>query len=98
VRAPRGGDRPLDVRGVALVHRREDVLAVVGHHCLERLAAADLLAADDERNLDLVRAHLLEANAKLLTFGRSRRVVLDRLVLGSRRTEKTRGGGHRTRL
>src|SRR4051812_29626247 len=83
-----GLDRLLDVRGVSFVNRREHVLPVVRHHGLERVAGPYLLTADHQRDLDLSGAHLLEPNAELLTLARARRVVLDRLVLRRRRTEK----------
>ena len=50
---------------------------------LERVARAYLLAADDERDVELLRLHLLEPQAQLLAFGRARRVAADRLVEGS---------------
>ena len=39
-----------------------------------------VLAADDERDLELLALQLLQAVLQLLTLGRARRVVLDRLV------------------
>ena len=93
-----GLDCLLDVSCAALVHLREDVVLVVRHDSVERLARANLLAADHERELDLLRAHLLEPDAQLFALRRARCVVLDRLVLRRRRAEKTGRGGHLARL
>ena len=56
-------DRLLDVTGIAFVHGGKHVTFVVRHDGLEGLTRADFLAADDHRCLDLLRLHLLEAEA-----------------------------------
>ncbi len=78
------GDGLLDVRPVALVRDREDVLVTVGHPHLDRLAGADLLAADDQRDLDFFAGHALERILELRALGASRRVGEHGLVGGSR--------------
>ena len=70
----------------------------VRHDCLERRSRPNLFAADDERDVELFAPHLLEAHAQLLALGRAGRVVLDRLVLRRRWTEKARCGRHSQRL
>jgi hypothetical protein len=55
-----------------LVHRGEHVILGMWHDRLEGLARADLLASDDERSLDRLGLHLLQAKPKLLAFGRAR--------------------------
>src|SRR5438132_577149 len=72
-----GNDPALDLGGAARVDGREHVVFVVGHHRLEGVAGADLLAVDDERDLDLLRLHLAQPLAQLLPFRRAGRVVLD---------------------
>src|SRR5581483_11267683 len=77
-----GGDRALDLRLPALVHGREHVRAVVRLDGLERLAGAHLLAADHERDVELLRLEAGEPNAQLLALGRAGRIAPDRLVEG----------------
>ena len=62
------------------------------------VAGTDLLAADHERELELLATHCLEADAELFAFGCAGRVILDRLVLRRRGVEKAWSGGHRRRL
>jgi hypothetical protein len=94
----RGLDRAFDLGGVAAVHRGEDVILVVRHHRRERVAGADLLAADDEWDLDLLRAHLLEAHLELRALGRAGCIRLDRLVVRLRRSKESGRGAHWRRL
>ena len=91
-------DRLLDVRGAAFVHGRQHVALVVWHHRFERVARAHLLAADHERQLELLRLHLVQPALQLLALGRSRRVVLHRFVLRRRGTEEAGSCGHQGRL
>ena len=65
----------------AVVHRCEHVRALVRLDRLERLAGANLLAADDERDVELLRLHLLEPQAKGFALGRAGCVVEDGLVV-----------------
>ena len=81
----------------ALVHVGEHVLLVVRHDGLLELAGRDVLAADHERDLDALAAHLLDAPLQALALGAARRVVVDRLVAGRGRTED-RMGAHAPRL
>src|SRR5204863_2149946 len=76
----RGVDRLLHVLRAALVHVGEDVILVVRHDGLEGLARPDLLAADDERDLDPLALHLGEPLPQLLALGRAGAVVADGLV------------------
>ena len=82
-RLGRGRDRLLHVLGAGLVVLGQHVLMVVRHHRLLDLAGADLLAADDERNLDLLGGHRLQARLELGALRRSGRVgaigLVDRL-------------------
>src|SRR6266851_3189238 len=55
--------------------------AVVRLHGLEGVARANLLAAEHERDVELLGLHLLETQAQLLALGVSRRVAPDRLVV-----------------
>ena len=90
---PRGGDRALDVGGIALRDVGEDVLAVVRHHRLERRLRLDPLAADHERDRRSLARQLRQAPVQLGALGRARRVRLDRLVDGGRHAED-RGSAH----
>ena len=58
----------------------EHVRVLVWHHGLIGAGAADVLAADDARDVAAFRLELLEAGAKLGTLGRSGRVGEVRLV------------------
>jgi len=78
----RSGDRPLDLGRTALVHRGEHLRTVVRLNGLERVPGAHLLAADHERDLDLPRLHLGEADAELLALRAPGRVAADGLVEG----------------
>ena len=75
-----GFDRALDLGAGALVDVGEDVAAAVRHDGFERVAGADLLAADDERDVEALGAHLLEAAPELVALGAAGLVALDRLV------------------
>ena len=78
----------------ALVDVGEDVLLVVRHDRLLQLAGRDVLAADHERDLDALVAHLLEARCwRRARSGLPGRVVVDRLVAG-RRGAEDRVGAH----
>ena len=88
----RGVDRLLDVLRAALVDVGEHVVLVVRHDRFERVAGADLLAADHERDLDPLGLHLREPHPQLLALGRSRRVVPDRLVHRLGQPEDAVGG------
>ena len=59
----------------------EDVAALVRHDRLERVAGAHLLAADDERDVEALAAHLVEAAPELVALGAAGLVALDRLVV-----------------
>ena len=83
-----GLDRALDLVRAALVHLREHALLVVRLDGLEGGAGLDLLAADHERDLELLGAHLVEAALDLGALGRAGRVVQNRLVRRSRGTEE----------
>ena len=78
----RGLDRLRDVLLRGLVPVGEDVAVVVRHHRLRGLAAADVLSADDQRDLDTLRGHLLQPGLELGPLGRPGGVALDRLVDG----------------
>src|SRR5581483_5241609 len=81
------GDRAVDLGSTTLVHGCEDVRAVVRLDRLERVAGADLLAADHERDVGLLRLELAQPEAELLALRRARRVAPDRLVVGLRDAE-----------
>ena len=84
----RGGvDRLLHVLGAALVDVGEHVLLVVRHHGLLQVAGRDVLAADHERDLDPLVAHLLEAQLQAGALRAAGREAEDRLVDGGRRAE-----------
>src|SRR5262249_12482401 len=91
----RGLDRPVDLRGAALVRVCEDVALLMRHHDLGGRPGRDVLAADHERPLDAIGLELLEPAAELLALGRARRVLLDKLVRRSRRSEDARGAHRR---
>jgi hypothetical protein len=57
-------DRPLDLRGAALVDVGEDVVLVVWHDRLARLARPHVFSSDHARDLEALALHLLEANAQ----------------------------------
>ena len=82
-----GVDRLLDVLRGALVDVGEHVLLVVRHDGRAQVAGRHVLAADHERNLDALVAHLLEARLQARACGAAGRVVVDRLVVGRRGTE-----------
>ena len=84
---PGRGDRLLDVLGAALRDVREDVALPVRHDRLEGLTRRDVLAADDERDLDALVLHLAEARLELGAFPGAGLVSPDRLVDGLRRGE-----------
>ena len=69
------GNRLLHVLGAGLVVLGQHVLVVVRHDRLLDLAGPDLLAADDERNLDLLRRHRLQARLQLGAFRRTGRIA-----------------------
>src|SRR5206468_9429723 len=73
-------DRLPDLVARRVMHVGEDVLLVVRHHCLARPAGADVLAADDARDLDPLAPHLLDARLQARPLRRPRRVRADRLV------------------
>ncbi len=94
----RGRDRPFDLGRPAAMDRCEDVVLVVRHHRLECLAGPHLLAADHERDLDLLGLHLAQPVLQLGALGRSGRVRPDRLVHRGRRSEESGCGAHWRRL
>jgi hypothetical protein len=53
-------DRLLYVFGSGFVKRAKDVMVIVRHHDGAGVAAADLLPADDDRNVDLFAGHRRE--------------------------------------
>ena len=73
-------DRLLDVLGAALVHVGEHVRLVVRHHRRLGRAGRDVLAADHERDLDPLAAHLLEPPLQARALGAARRELAHRLV------------------
>ena len=64
-----------DVLGAALVDVGEHVLLVVRHHRRAQLAGRDVLAADHERDLDALAAHLLEPQLQARALGAARQVA-----------------------
>jgi hypothetical protein len=80
-RFARRGDRPLDLGRGPGVDVGEDVLLVVRLDGLERVAGFHVLAADHERNLDALVLELAQSPLQLGALGRTRRVILDRLVV-----------------
>ena len=71
-RLGRRGDRLLHVLRSGHVIFGEDVRMVVRHHRFLGAPRANLTAANDERNLDLLRRHRLETRLQLGTLRRSR--------------------------
>jgi hypothetical protein len=67
--------------GAGLVVGGQDVLVVVRLDHDAGVAGAHLLAADDQRDLDLGRIQLLQPGFQAGSFGGARRVVADRLVV-----------------
>jgi hypothetical protein len=78
-----GGDRLLHVRGVGEVIVGQHVAVVVRHHRLRGASGSDLLAADDQRNVDPLCGHRFQARFQLGALRRARGVgavgVVDRL-------------------
>ena len=70
-----GRNRLLHVLGACFVILGQHVLMVVRHHGFLDLAGADLLPADDERNLDLLRRHRRETRLQLGALRRARRIA-----------------------
>ena len=56
----------------ALRHRCEDVILVVRHDLVERVRERDVLAADDERQLEPLAGELVQPLAQLVALGRCR--------------------------
>ena len=81
--------------GAALVDVREDVVLVVRHHRFLGGAGAHLLAADDQRDVQALVPHLLQAQLEARALGRAGRVVPDRLVDGRRNAEDARSAHDR---
>src|SRR6185437_12493794 len=77
--------------GAALVDVGEDVAALVRHDGFERVAGPDLLAADDERELQPTVGELVEAAAELVALGAARLVTEDGLVVGLGDAERAVG-------
>src|ERR671930_568920 len=69
-------------------------LTVARHDRFERVSSANLLAADDERDLDPLALQLAQAPLELLSLRRSGAVVAHRLVLRLRQREDS-GRAHR---
>ena len=61
------------------------------HDRFERVAGADFLAADYERDVEALRRELVEATTKLLSFRAARLVAADGLVVGLRDAEDAVG-------
>ena len=80
-------DRSLDLLGAALVHVGEDMLLVVRHDRLLQVARRDVLAADDERDLDALVPHLLQSELEARALRAAGRVVANGLVHGRGNTE-----------
>src|SRR5207249_3748563 len=77
----RGGvDRLRDVLSRSLVPVAQDVAVVVRHHRLRLVPGADLLASDDERDVEALARHGLEPRLELRLLGGPGAVGLDGLV------------------
>ena len=87
----RGGDRRLDLGRAALVDVGEDVAALVRHDRFERVAGADVLAADHERDLEALGRELVEAAPELVALGAAGLVAVHRLVVAARGRGRCRG-------
>src|SRR2546423_14265828 len=68
---------------------------VVRHYGLRRLAGANLFAADDERNLDSLLRHRVEAFLERLLLRRARAVAFDGLVHWCRHAANASESGER---
>ena len=83
------GDRLLNVFRAREVILGEDVAVIVRHHRLLGLAGPDLASADDERDLDLLGRHRLQAGLQLGALRRTGRVSAVGVVDGLRHTTHT---------
>ena len=90
------GDRLLHVLWPGLVVLRQHVLVVVRHDRLLDLAGANFLAADDERNVDLLGRHRFQARFELGPLRRARRVGAIRVVRRRRHASDAGERGVRT--
>ena len=66
------------------------MLLVVRHHRRAKVAGRDVLAADHERQLGLLAAHLLEPRLQARTLGAAGLEAEDRFVVDGRRAEDRR--------
>jgi hypothetical protein len=69
----------------------EDVLVVVGYHCLAYIASVYPLPTDDERNLDLPGRKVTEGVLQLGPLGSTRCIIKHRFILGNRYLENRIG-------
>ena len=67
-----------------LVEIAKDVAVFVRHHDFSGGAGPDLLAADDDRNVDRLARHLFQAGLELGAGGGARRIRKVGIVLGAR--------------
>jgi hypothetical protein len=92
--APRGGgglDGHVDLFLAGLVIGGQDMLMIVGAHGLGGVAGADFLAADDQRDFDLLGEHLPHRGLERHLFGRSRSIGPDGFVDGFRNGDESVG-------
>jgi hypothetical protein len=75
----------------------EHVPVIVRHHGLGELTRVNLLAANDERNVDPLVGHRTQTILERSSFRRSGRVTLDRLVHGRRYATVAVESDHRAR-
>ena len=88
-------DRRLHVFRPRVVPARQHVAVLVRHHRRAQIAGADLLAADDERDVDDLARHRGEPFLQRRLLGRPRAVRLDGLVDGRENLADTgKVGGH----
>src|SRR5207244_5764037 len=81
-RRPRRRDRRLHLRGPSLMRLGEHVAMTMGHDDVDRPAGVDVLAADDEGNLELAAGELFQSPLELRPLRGPRGVAQHRLVDG----------------
>ena len=90
-----GRDRLLHLLGSGQVVIGEHVLVVVRHDRLRRSACAHFLAANDERNVELLRCHRAQPRFEFSSFRRARSIrsirIVDRLGHPSNAVERSNG-------
>ena len=84
LRGDRRLDRLLHMFRRGFVKRPEHVMVIVRHHDVAGVAGADLLAADDDRNVDLFAGHRARAGLDGCALRRARFIRSDGIV-GRRR-------------